>query len=82
MNHELNCVKCRGIPWWIKGSRCLVKSCKSPFLGTANHVENLLLRVSDARNEASRTMTNALWFVTGTSMREDSPSVSGSSCVY
>ena len=31
---------------------------------------------------ALRTMTNALWFVTGTSMSEDSPSVSGSSCVY
>lgn len=27
-----------------------------------------MLRLSDARNEILRTMTNALWFVTGTSM--------------
>ena len=82
MIHELNYEKCRGIPWLIKGSRCLVKSCKSPFMGTANHVEKLKLRLSDARSEVLRTMTNALWFVTGTSMSKGSASVSGSSCVY
>ena len=82
MNHELNYEKCREIPWLMKGSRCLVKSCRSPFLETANHVEKLTLRLDDARNEVLCTMTNALWFVTGTSMSKGSPSVSGSSCVY
>ena len=51
-------------------------------MGTANHVEKVKLRLSDARSEVLRTMTNALWFVTGTSMSKGSASVSGSSCVY
>ena len=29
--NELTCDSGRGIPWLINGSRCLVKSCKSPF---------------------------------------------------
>ena len=51
-------------------------------MGTANHIEKLKLRLSDARSEVIRTVANALWFVTGTSISKGLTSVSGSNCVY
>ena len=50
---QLTCECSRGITWLINGSRCLVKSCKSPFLGTTNEDENRRLRLSDARRKST-----------------------------
>ena len=50
---KLSYERSRGILWLINSSRCLVKSCKSPFLGKTNQVENLRLRLSDARKTST-----------------------------